>query len=741
MKRPSSPAYGNRTLQIDPPCKGRDVWELQIKLIAWGSGSRTDNIGAPYMPVVVNGTFDAATRAAVKRFQQALNLPITGIVDPSTFRAIDGEAALYAVMAHTMQCPCILPDPLPIMCRCEDHYKKGTCSGFGHGQFSGKYLLDKAKLPDGTSLSGEKLDVYDMREYPGMDKALLWAVRGLMRRANVDRIFVSAGYRCWQDNYRHPDERRWRHRRATFFFGKSLEFYHDLTCANWPANPILPPAVPAPCAICVNIRRVAVELCGFQPRWQEADRVSVGEVAKDAPAPANLYAVHVSTVRRRGRETDDFVKTFSDSLKPVYPDKLGSYSLPVDLGAGVDWRTAPASAFYANTETGPGGWFPIGPNRLLHTGIHLFGAPGAAVYAIADGEVVACRAGEAETAQPYGSRNFVLLRHKLKKKVWYSLYMHLDNGPIGQASAIGWRKKMGILPHEHIEMDLPAPILRAEAVAGPGVPPNTTRLVALPGLKAGDWMRTGGAAPVNPRSNAAPPLDPNFADNSQLVQLLNPAIVQNTYACVQLEGVTFGRVVAADNGIAARIAANDPFGIGTPIPVRAGEQIGSIAAAATDAVLNTHQSFLHLEAFSTEALLSGDGYTTIDATDTSVLADRKALYDLLLSQKLISRQAAGVILPGDLNPPGAAVDLGRLRSVIVKTKSAWNVNWKYLLNASSMLRFMTVASLNAMGDDMNQYRWWSKVSRAAGLPDLPEAAALLHYHPIVLLLQLAQEAQ
>ncbi len=244
MPRPGGPPYGERTLQLLPACEGRDVWELQIKLIGWGSGSDNDGIGAPYMPVKVTGKFDKTTRDAVKRFQQALALPITGIVDAATFREIDREAARYAVMPHVMRCPCILPDPVPIRCRCTDHHKRGICTGWGNAQFAGKFLLDGEKLPDDTSLAGEKLDVYDMQEYPGVDKALLWAVRALMRRANVNRIFVTAGYRCWQDNYRHTDARRWRHRRATFHFGKSLEFYHHGTCVEYGQNPTL-----GPCAI------------------------------------------------------------------------------------------------------------------------------------------------------------------------------------------------------------------------------------------------------------------------------------------------------------------------------------------------------------------------------------------------------------------------------------------------------------------------------------------------------------
>ena len=70
----------------------------------------------------------------------------------------------------------------PIMCRCKDHPSSGVCTGFGSARFNGSFLLDNVTLPDGTSLAAEQRDVYDMREYPGMDKAVIWAVRGLMPR-------------------------------------------------------------------------------------------------------------------------------------------------------------------------------------------------------------------------------------------------------------------------------------------------------------------------------------------------------------------------------------------------------------------------------------------------------------------------------------------------------------------------------------------------------------------------------
>jgi hypothetical protein len=256
-------------------------------------------------------------------------------------------------------------------------------------------------------------------------------------------------------------------------------------------------------------------------------------------------------------------------------------------------------------------------------------------------------------------------------------------------------------------------------------------------LRAGDWMRTAaGAAAQDPLTVPAPPLDPNFAKNSQLLRLLTPPAPANSYACVQLEGSVFGRAVAANAALTAKITAHDALGIGTPIPVRAGDQLGSIGAAPTDAILGAHGTFLHLEVFSAQALLSGEGYTTVDATDTSVVADREKLYDLLLSKKLLAEEAAGVVLPDDMRSAGRSVDLGRLRSAVVKAKSAWDLDWKALLDASGTFGFMKKAPRDAVGDNMNKYRWWPDVTAAAGLP---ASDALFHYHPIALLLQLASQ--
>ncbi len=451
----------------------------------------------------------------------------------------------------------------------------------------------------------------------------------------------------------------------------------------------------------------------------------MAEVNRDVPPPSNPFAVHVSSVRRTDRELDDYVKTYADSIKPVYAGKAPAYSYPMDLGAGLRWDTAPAATFYNNTEAGAGGWFPFGPNRVWHTGVHLFPAGNNQVHALADGEVVACRAGENDTAKTYGSRNFVLLRHKWKDKTWYSLYMHLDAGVAAAVSPIPWRQKLHLLTQKHVQATLPSPRFTSLNVGG------VARLMGHHMAAPPDWEEVaGGAAPVDP--TAMPILDATIPANSQVIRLANPG---NTQIFVQLEGVELCKVVNANATVNAAIANHTPVGLATPIPVVAGEHLGDVGAAPTDPLLNPHGAFLHVEAFSTELLFTEPGYTVVEATDAAKMMDRKAIMNALLDKNLISPEPANVVLVTDVAPPGAGVDRGGCRSAIVKTFSAWYLDWKVVLNASPTFSFMQDAARNTAGDHMNEYRWWDDVRVDARLP--VAGANLYHYHPITLMLQLA----
>ena len=474
-----NPNYGVRELFLGCP-KGLDVWNLQLKLIGWGSGSDNDGVGQIMDPVRLTGDFDSTTRDAVLRFQLAHKLPATGMVDGCMFRSIDREAALHPVLVHDMKCPCVRGDnDGPIPCRCTGvttatppvaipHADEGKCDGFGKQRFPGKFLLDGLLLADGTSIADEKLDVYDKQEYDGMDKTALWAVRAILQRSKLQsdtdykRIKAAAGYRCWHDNYHYTDLTRWHHRQLTFHFGKTIQFtmHGHCTVPEWKDDQ-------DSCPQCDALRKIALEKCGFQSRWHEPSRVTLAEGAKTARQPSSPFAVSVDTVRLHERKadgaldyTDHFVKTDADAVKPLYEGSLVGVSFPMILAKGVNqaskpldikWALHPKFAggeeFFRNTEAGKGGYFPIGRSRLWHGGIHLNAAAGTPVYAMSDGEVVGCRMGEEED-RPHGSRNFVLIRHEVKAegawkdKVFYSLYMHLDDEEAKATATVRWRKEL-----------------------------------------------------------------------------------------------------------------------------------------------------------------------------------------------------------------------------------------------------------------------------------------------------------
>ncbi|MBI4874536.1 MAG: peptidoglycan-binding protein [Acidobacteria bacterium] len=723
IKRPADHVYGEREMQLVPECKGRDVWELQIKLIAWGSGTDRAGIGAPLMPVRVTGSFDRATHDAVKRFQAAAGLPLTGVVDATVFRELDREAARWPVLVETMRCPCAAgKNRPPLRCRCTDHDPDtGQCTGFGKGRQAGNFLLSGKKLPDGTVLDPDNLDIYDMKEYPGIDKALLWALRGMMRRLALNAIHVESGYRCWTDNYNHTDARRWRHRRATFHFGKSVELAGG-ACNHAGLAPN------TPCAVCAGIRDNAVRVCGFQLRWQEPDRVTVAGADFDGPSPATR-AVHVSTVRRRGREEDEFVQTFTASVRPVFPGKLPVYSFPMDLGQGLNPRLAPTAPFYLNTESHRGGRYPAGASRIWHGGIHLYAAAGTEVRAIADGELVGCRLNEAETAKAFGSRNFALLRHSWKNSRFFSLYMHLDNGPAAANSAVPWRRKLYLRTKDHAIAVFPCPFFR-RVVAN-----NTSRLVPVAGHDQGlgprDWAELqAGAVAVDPRAAPAP-LDDSALEDSEVLPLAAPA---DTYIYrIRAKNVLSQRF-APDAALAGQIAGTDVIGLANPIPVHAGELIGQVAAPPTDAAAGAEGAFVHLETFSGQPLPLGGDLAELAAAGLTQVADRKLITLRLKANDLSGALPSDVWLDMDIKKDGADVCQAAWRNTMLRAPCMWGVNWKAALRTAQVFSFMKDADRDRLGDDMNEYCWWAGVNAASPLPG-PDAVC--HYHPIVLLMQLA----
>lgn len=748
MARPSNHPYGERILRLQTSLlNGRDVWELQIKLIGWGSGSANDGIGNVMDPVRVTGNFDTTTRDAVMRFQKAHKLPITGVVDSVVFLAIDKEAALHPLPIHDLKCPCARGDnDGEIPCRCNKHPvdgKIGKCDGFGKERFSAKFLLDGKKLADeSTDISGETLDLYDMKEYKGMDKALLWAVRALLCRAGVQKenafkpIKVIAGYRCWLDNYHHTDVTRWHHRRSTFNFGKAIEFFiagykkedpsdYHCTVTQWKDDKVS-------CPQCDAIRKVALEKCGFQLRWQEPNRVSVAEGKKDARPPATPFSVHIDTVRRLERQADDFVETDFDAVQPLYEGKISSVSFPLDLGAGINPQYAPSQDFFTKVETGQGGWFPMGASRTWHSGIHIHVNAGNKVYVVADGEIIGCRVGEDEDKHAHGSRNFVLVKHSLKgaggwkDKVFYSFYMGLDGEKPTEDAKTPWRQQLFLKSKPHVEAIVPSPLFKLikEKVGAKGkfIPCNG-------GLAPNERIEVTGSE-VDAKTLVNQPLDKNKDSN-----VVKVAGLDDTYIFTKLEGKDVAKLSKEDASLAGKFDSGAVIALKDPIKIFRGNELGKVASAPTHDSLKGHGSFLHFETFAEKALPVDSGFEVIDVADKKTLADRKEVISTLVKAKLLPQPTDGVLLHDELKVIVSKEPYNiRLRSAVLKCRSPWATDWKQALKDAKCYGFLKDSDRDALGDVYNKYSWWEEIKKIDGL--LPASDVVYHYHPIALLLQI-----
>jgi len=166
--------YGMRELKRGS--KGADVAELQTRL-------------AGFRGTVPDGDFGPVTERQVRNFQRDYmdRAAPTGIADRATLRAIDRFADDYPLDFKALRCPC------------------RQCGGFGQGRFKGRYHAGKPRL-----------EAYHRYEYPGIHRALLWAVRAVFLYLPEYRFVVSSGYRCGIDNINH-------NRSSTNHHGKAID--------------------------------------------------------------------------------------------------------------------------------------------------------------------------------------------------------------------------------------------------------------------------------------------------------------------------------------------------------------------------------------------------------------------------------------------------------------------------------------------------------------------------------------
>jgi N-acetyl-anhydromuramyl-L-alanine amidase AmpD len=116
------------------------------------------------------------------------------------------------------------------------------------------------------------------------------------------------------------------------------------------------------------------------------------------------------------------------------PVRVGSYlELPrTDEGLSLVKRS-----LYANAEDLATGFFPLGPGRLWHSGVHLRTAPGSEVVAVTAGRLVAAR----RAAGP-AARSWVLTRHEVDaggtRVEFFALLAQVDLPEIGAAAGVPW---------------------------------------------------------------------------------------------------------------------------------------------------------------------------------------------------------------------------------------------------------------------------------------------------------------
>ncbi len=105
---------------------------------------------------------------------------------------------------------------------------------------------------------------------------------------------------------------------------------------------------------------------------------------------------------------DDAAKGPAASTPPL----TGVPRLPFFINGSNMVTGAAITSLYHQTERGLGGFFPLGDSGMFHSGAHVTPAPGTAILAMADGEVVAARIGAGPGEHAWGDTGFVILREK-----------------------------------------------------------------------------------------------------------------------------------------------------------------------------------------------------------------------------------------------------------------------------------------------------------------------------------------
>ncbi|WP_219434371.1 glycosyl hydrolase 108 family protein [Prevotella intermedia] len=140
---------------------GKLIQEINIRLAGFGGNVPTEE-------------FDERTKKTIMQFQQDyMGVPPSGKICGSLLKAIDEFCTnkAYDFNFEQTKCPC------------------GKCEGYGNGRNS--FTINKKE--------------YKGKEYPGMHRSLLFALKGLIfylrkTKSNYSLNKIDSGYRCWDNN-------------------------------------------------------------------------------------------------------------------------------------------------------------------------------------------------------------------------------------------------------------------------------------------------------------------------------------------------------------------------------------------------------------------------------------------------------------------------------------------------------------------------------------------------------------
>ena len=214
------------------------------------------------------------------------------------------------------------------------------------------------------------------------------------------------------------------------------------------------------------------------------------------------------------------------------PGLAAPASLPLDLGDGLAPTASAVEAAYAHVEKGGrGGWYPVSENTLWHGGVHLAAGDASrpTVHACLPGTVVAARLGAGETAEgPFGSRNFVLVRHETPPQEGDPADGPATDGPAPRSPAVPDRSALPRPPGAARPADAVGPGADTAAERGGGVYYSLyMHLAALDASGEG----AGRAQPHVPTRvtttgvnyRRAPRKDPDHARDQEIVAGVAPA--------------------------------------------------------------------------------------------------------------------------------------------------------------------------------------------------------------------------